>query len=176
MQMIGPEPITEETIVLDEEFPDSELYDALTGLPSRILFIDRLECALNAIKRQKNYFFAVLYLDLDRFKVINDSLGHTAGDQLLIKVAQRLRTCLRSTDTVARLGKDETVARLGGDEFTVIIDNLKDSDAAVRIADRIQKELETPFNLRRQEVFITASIGIALSEGYDRPDDLLRDA
>ena len=143
-------------------------HDALTSLPNRALFMHRLEYALNQAKRQENYLFAVLYLDLDRFKVINDSLGHSFGDQLLIAIARRLANCLRPTDTAARLG---------GDEFTILLEGINDIWDAIRIAERIQAELRLPFALGEQEVFTTASIGIALSAtGYERPEDLLRDA
>ena len=143
-------------------------HDPLTSLPNRTLFMDRLNHALKQTKRQEDYLFAVLFLDLDRFKVINDSLGHTFGDQLLISIAGRLATCLRPTDTAARLG---------GDEFTILLDGIKDISDAIRVAERIQAELRSPFLLGEQEVFTTASIGIALSAiGYDRPEDILRDA
>ena len=143
-------------------------HDALTSLPNRALFMDRLERALNQAKRQEDYLFAVLFLDLDRFKVINDSLGHTFGDQFLIAIARRLTVCLRPTDTAARLG---------GDEFTILLEGIKDISDAVKVVDRIQAELRVPVVLGDQEVFTTASIGIAESAtGYDRPSDLLRDA
>ena len=143
-------------------------HDPLTRLPNRALFMNCLEHALKQAKRHENYLFAVLFLDLDRFKVINDRLGHTFGDQLLIAIADRLKACLRTTDTAARLG---------GDEFTILLEGIKDASDAIRIADRIQEELALPFDLDGQEVFSTASIGIALSStGYDRPSDLLRDA
>jgi len=110
----------------------------------------------------------VLFLDVNRFKVINDSLGHTIGDELLIGLVQRLVSCLRPVDTVARLG---------GDEFTILLDNIEDTSDVTRIADRIHKELPLPFNLSGHEVSTTASIGIVLSGAeYDRPEDLLRDA
>ena len=129
---------------------------------------ERLKCVLKQVKRQKDYLFAVLFLDLDRFKVINDSLGHTFGDQMLIAVAGRLAACVRPTDTAARLG---------GDEFSIVLEGLKDISDAKRIAERIQAELRLPFVLGAQEVFTTVSIGIALSTtGYDRPEDILRDA
>ncbi|MEM5838716.1 GGDEF domain-containing protein, partial [Pediococcus acidilactici] len=131
-------------------------------------FMNRLERALNQTKRQEDYRFAVLFMDLDRFKVINDSLGHTFGDQLLVDIARRLAICLRPTDTAARLG---------GDEFTILLEGIKDITDAIRVAERIQAELLLPFTLGEQEVFTTASIGIALSAtGYQQPEDLLRDA
>jgi len=143
-------------------------HDALTSLPNRALFMNRLERALKQAKRQEDYLFAVLFLDLDRFKVINDSLGHTFGDQLLITIADRLATCLRPTDTAARLG---------GDEFTILLEGIKEINDVIKVADRIQAELRLPLILGEQEVFTTASIGIALStKSYDQPEELLRDA
>jgi diguanylate cyclase (GGDEF)-like protein/PAS domain S-box-containing protein len=143
-------------------------HDALTGLPNRALFMNRLEHALEHAERHENYLFAVLFLDLDRFKVINDSLGHLLGDQLLVAIANRLEACLRPTDTAARLG---------GDEFTLLLEDIRDVGDAIRVAERIQVELTLPFALGGQEVFTSASIGIALSTtGYNRPEDLLRDA
>jgi len=144
------------------------LHDALTGLPSRALFMNRLEHTVEYGKRHGNYLFAVLFLDLDRFKMVNDSLGHTIGDQLLSAVAGRLATCLRSTDTLARFG---------GDEFTILLEDLNDISDVLRVADRLQAELKLPFTLGEQEVFTTASIGIALNAtDHDRPEDLLRNA
>jgi len=143
-------------------------HDALTGLPNRALFVDRLGRAVAHGKRHKDYLLAVLFLDLDRFKVINDSLGHTLGDQLLIIIANRLEACVRPTDTVARLG---------GDEFTILLEEIEDVSDAVRVAERIQQELTLPFDLEGQKVFTTASIGIALTPpDYQRPEDFLRDA
>ena len=143
-------------------------HDVLTGLSNRALFIDRLKLALARHKRLGADHFAVLFLDLDRFKVINDSLGHAIGDQLLVGIARRLETCLRPGDTVARLG---------GDEFTILLEDVTDTREVTTIAQRIQKELSLPFNLGGHEVYTTASIGIAPSTtGYESPDDILRDA
>jgi len=140
----------------------------LTGLSNRALFTNSLGQAIQQVKRHKENLFAVLFLDLDRFKVINDSLGHLIGDQFLIAIASRLEACLRPMDTIARLG---------GDEFTILLEGIKDVSDVVRTAERIQEELNLPFELDGQEVFTTASIGIALSTiGYHRPEDLLRDA
>ena len=130
--------------------------------------MDRLAHALKRAKRHDDYLFAVLFLDLDRFKVVNDTLGHLSGDQLLIALAHRLQLCLRPGDTVARLG---------GDEFSILLENIHDVEDAIQVADRIQSELELPFNLSGHEVFTSASIGIALStSNYDQPEELLRDA
>ena len=158
--------ITERKLAIDRLTHDA-FHDALTGLPNRALFMDRLGRLMERSRRHSGHQFAVLFLDLDRFKVVNDSLGHTFGDQLLINVAERLRHALRGADTVARLG---------GDEFTILleIDHLAD---AARTAERIQEELRLPFRIGEHEIFTTASIGIALSAtGYERPHDVLRDA
>jgi diguanylate cyclase (GGDEF)-like protein len=119
----------------------------------------------------------VLFLDVDRFKVINDSLGHLIGDQLLIAFARRLEGCVRETDTVAHTVVEPTIARLGGDEFTVLLEGIDDPGDALRVAERIHRVLAVPFSLDGYEVFATVSIGIALGgSGYDLPEDLLRDA
>jgi diguanylate cyclase (GGDEF)-like protein/PAS domain S-box-containing protein len=150
--------------------------DALTGLPNRIMFRDRLHRAIQRSKRQKEFLFAVVFLDLDRFKLINDSLGHMIGDQLLLETALRLQKCLRAYDTVARTGKD-TLARWGGDEFIILLEDIKHVTDATRVARRIASELKSPFFLGKQEVVMTASMGIAVSAtGYNCNDDLMRDA
>ncbi len=144
-------------------------HDALTGLPNRAAFIDRLRHAINYSKRHSDYLFAVLFIDLDRFKVINDSFGHHKGDQFLLAIASRLEICVRSIDTAARLG---------GDEFTILLEGIQDVSDAIKVAERIEQELKLPFELDGQEIFTTASIGIALSStiNYERPEDVLRDA
>ena len=143
-------------------------YDALTGLPNRALFMERLGQAQARARGRSGGGFAVLFLDLDRFKVVNDSMGHRAGDQLLVAIARRL-------DRIRRAG--DTVARLGGDEFAVLVEGVDDAAAAGRVADRVQHELSQPFEVNGQEVFTSASIGIALGGVADhRPEDLLRDA
>ncbi len=143
-------------------------HDVLTGLPNRALFMERLERALMLAKRRPDYTFAVLFLDLDRFKVINDSLGHMIGDQLLTALARRLENCLRTGDTVARLG---------GDEFTILLDDLNNISDVISVVERIHEALTSAFQLSGYEVFTTVSIGIALSTGsYSLPEELLRDA
>ena len=152
----------------EERLVHDALHDGLTGLPNRALFMDHLRHAVERSKRNRDFQFTVLFLDLDRFKVINDSLGHMVGDQLLVGIARRLEGCVRPVDTVARLG---------GDEFTILLEDLRDPGEAVEIVGRIQKELSAPFKLGPQEVFTTASIGVAPgSTGYDRAEDVLRDA
>jgi len=159
------------------DITEGKVSDPLTGLPNRLLFIDRVGRLVKQAKRRKEHLFAVLFLDLDGFKMINDSMGHLIGDQLLIGVAKRLEKCLRSTDTIARLGESFTIARLGGDEFTVLLDHIKDPSDAKRAADRMMKALVPPFILGGKEVFTSVSIGIALSNpAYEQPEDILRDA
>ena len=159
------------------DITEGKVSDPLTGLPNRLLFADRLGRLIKHAKRRKDYWFAVLFLDLDGFKMINDSLGHLVGDQLLVGVASRLEKCLRATDTVARLGEGFIVARMGGDEFTVLLEDLKDPGDAKLAAERLMKSVTAPFMLGGREVFTSMSIGIALSNpGYEQAEDILRDA
>jgi diguanylate cyclase (GGDEF)-like protein/PAS domain S-box-containing protein len=152
----------------EEKLLHDAFHDALTGLPNRSLFTDRLSHALRRASRRKDYLFAVLFLDLDRFKVVNDSLGHAIGDQLLVAIARRLEACLRAEDTVARIG---------GDEFVLLLEDIDSINEATSIVNRLQKKITSPIVLDGHEVFITASIGIALSSGgYLEPTNLLRDA
>src|SRR5215203_4709551 len=152
---------------LVEQLSYQAFHDLLTGLPNRALFMDRLERALSRAKRRGSKV-AVLFTDLDNFKVINDSLGHKAGDQLLIAVAERLKACLRPEDTAARLG---------GDKFTILVEDIASVGEAVQIAERIADILRPPFTLEEQEVFATVSTGIALnSTAQEQPADLLRHA
>ncbi len=152
----------------EERLLHDAFHDALTELPNRSLFLDRLGLALEQSRRHKRISFAVLFLDLDRFKNLNDSLGHAAGDALLVEFAERLRGCLRPGDTVARLG---------GDEFGVLLTEVDGPEDATRVAERVQELLRHPFAVGSTEVITTASIGIALgAAGYERPDDILRDA
>ncbi|PHJ61164.1 diguanylate phosphodiesterase [Nostoc linckia z18] len=153
---------------LQSQILDIALHDSLTGLPNRVLFIRQLKNALNRAKQEPNYKFAVLFLDCDRFKVINDSLGHLVGDELLIAIARRLQTCLIPIDTLARLG---------GDEFGILLENITDINIAIQVAERILQQLSLAFKLSRYEVFMNASIGISWgNKDYDRPEYLLRDA
>lgn len=151
----------------EEKLVHDALHDTLTGLPNRVLLIERLRHAIQSAQRNHS-LFAVLFIDLDRFKVINDSLGHMLGDQLLIAIAKRFSRCLRPSDTIARLG---------GDEFVILLEDIKDETAVTFVAERIHQELSLPFNLEAHEVFTAASIGIAYgSKVYARPEELLRDA
>jgi diguanylate cyclase (GGDEF)-like protein/PAS domain S-box-containing protein len=151
----------------EEAMAHQAMHDRLTGLPNRALFGDRLAVALGRAAAKAGSV-AVLFIDLDRFKLVNDSLGHSPGDQLLLAVAARLRAVIRPTDTVARLG---------GDEFTVVCEQISGEDEAIGIAERLADALSEPFVIDESELFVTASIGIALSSGADvDPDELLRDA
>ncbi len=144
------------------------MHDSLTGLPTRVLFADRLQHAYQNYQRYPETGFAILFLDLDRFKVVNDSLGHIVGDQLLAAVAERLNDCLRPGDTVARFG---------GDEFTVLLPNVLEVKDAIQVSERILSQMSQPFNLSEHKIYTSASIGIALSSGPEqRPDELLRNA
>ncbi len=152
-------------------------YDQLTQLPNRISFISYLGRMLERTKCQSDYLFAVLFIDIDRFKVINDSLGHLIGDKLLIEVARRLEASTRPTDRISHVAGDVGVARFGGDEFAVFLNNIKDISSASQVADRIQMELQKPFKLDGHELYTSASIGIALSTTrYENAEDMLRDA
>jgi diguanylate cyclase (GGDEF)-like protein/PAS domain S-box-containing protein len=143
-------------------------HDGLTGLANRTLFMDHLQQTIKRGKRRNPKNYAVLFLDLDRFKIVNDSLGHAEGDNLLKQAARRLEECLRFGDLLARLG---------GDEFTILLDELNETNDAILVAERIQNDLKVPFNLGGREVYISASIGIALSTaGHVRAEDMLRDA
>ena len=153
---------------LQSQLLNIALHDSLTGLPNRVLFIRQLENALNRAKQESSYQFALLFLDCDRFKIINDSLGHLVGDELLRAIARRLQACLMPV---------QTLARLGGDEFGILLENITDINIAIQVAERILHQLSLAFKLSRYEVFMNASIGISLgNKDYDRPEYLLRDA
>jgi PAS domain S-box-containing protein len=170
----------------EEMLVHNAFHDGLTNLPNRALFLDRLQHALTLSKKHSNYNFAVLLIDVDEFKIINDSLGHSAGDELLIQIGQRLKLSVRRTDMISRppqigipdrRANANTLARLGGDEFTVLLDDIRDPIEAIRVAGRIQAELSTPFVVNQQEIVISASIGIASSASpHLNAEDLLRDA
>jgi diguanylate cyclase (GGDEF)-like protein/PAS domain S-box-containing protein len=151
--------------------------DPLTQLPNRLLFQDRLGCLLERAKRQKDCFCALLFLDINRFNLINTSFGHAVGDSLLIAISKQLDASLRSADTVSRFGGVHTVARLEGDQFCILLDDIKNAANASRVAERLLDQLELPFKLGDQEIFVTACIGIALSKPGDTdPDSLIRNA
>ncbi len=152
----------------EERLLHTAFHDPLTGLPNRSYFMDRLRRSTERVRHNPEFLFGVLFLDLDRFKVVNDSLGHFAGDELLVQLARRLEELVRPGDTVARLG---------GDEFAVLLYDLQGEDDCTAIARRIQAGLNAPFVVQERNVFTSASVGIALSaKGYERPEDFLRDA
>ena len=160
--------------ITDRERAEAKLkhdafHDSLTGLPNRALFMDRLKHVLLRQQRHPDWLFGVLFLDLDRFKIINDSLGHLTGDQLLIALGSRLAKCTRASDTLARLG---------GDEFVILLEELKSQDEGIKVAERIHEALKKPFLLKDRELFVSASIGITFSSShqYNDPAELLRDA
>lgn len=152
---------------IQEQLTHRALHDELTGLPNRALFIDRLNVVYENIRRQETSTAAVLFLDIDHFKVVNDSMGHVNGDELLITFAHRVKQTLRSCDTVARFG---------GDEFAILVDHINLKEEVTQIADRIRIELQKPFSINNVEIFTSASIGIAYLSSHDQSvDDLMRD-
>jgi len=163
--------------ITEDKLRHAAYHDSLTGLPNRKLLNEHLVHAIHRTQRVKGYKFAVLFLDFDRFKIINDSLGHDAGDQLLLGITQRLRENLRDLDTTARLGDTHLPSRLGGDEFVVLLEGIKDDRAAAIVAQRLLDTFNQPYEISGHEVTSTASIGIVVSDPrYTKPDDLLRDA
>jgi diguanylate cyclase (GGDEF)-like protein len=151
----------------NEQLAHNALHDTLTGLPNRVLFLDRLSQLILRAKRNITYQYATFYLDFDHFKAVNDSMGHQMGDLLLQAIGDRLRSSLRSVDTLARLG---------GDEFIILVDEVQSLKQVQQVADRIFFELEKPYRIDGRELVITASMGIVMgSEDYKRPEDVLRD-
>jgi diguanylate cyclase (GGDEF)-like protein/PAS domain S-box-containing protein len=170
----------------EETLAHNALHDSLTNLPNRALFLDRVRHVLALSHRHTSHKFAVLFIDLDEFKVVNDSLGHVAGDALLIQIARRLSASIRGVDTISRsvltqttsqIANEGSLARVGGDEFTILLEDIGDCGDAIRVAERLQERLIIPFVVERQEVVITASIGIAFcATSYTNSEDLIRDA
>jgi diguanylate cyclase len=160
-----------------QELVHAALHDKLTGLPNRALLRDRIVHAIERRKRNPDYHFALLFLDFDRFKLVNDSLGHAVGDELLVEIANRLSSAMRTTDAVCKSDDIATAARLGGDEFVILADDLKTDSDAGRIADRLLRTLGETYQLKGHEVSSTASIGITTSGmDYQSADDMIRDA
>jgi len=167
-RMIGSQTDITDRKKAEEKLVFDAVHDALTGLPNRILFLDRLNHCIELSSRRNNFSFALLYLDLNRFKVINDSLGHLLGDQLLKVIGSRFKDVIR---------KGDTLSRLGGDEFVILCEEIDDITVVTNLADRIQQELLRPIDLDGQKVVVGCSIGITDSSiGYERPEDMLRDA
>ncbi len=193
----GPKGESEGLVVVNRDITDRKraedllvhnaFHDGLTDLPNRALFLDRLGRAIAVARRHADFKFAVLFIDIDGFKVFNDSLGHATGDALLIQIAQRLSACLRRADTISRArfdnspelpASENTLARPGGDEFVVLAEELGNPSDAIRVAERIQEKLAVPFSLGSHKVGVTASIGIVFKGhiGNEAPEELLRDA
>jgi diguanylate cyclase (GGDEF)-like protein/PAS domain S-box-containing protein len=151
--------------------------DELTGLPNRALFLDRLQLAIDQSQRDPGYLYAILFLDVDRFKVINDSLGHLAGDQLLVALSARLEASLRACDFVARTDREPTAARFGGDEFAILLEGIAHPDNAGLVARRLLDAVSRPFTVNGHDIFTGVSIGIAPGDAsYRQAEDILRDA
>ena len=170
----------------EQALEHNAFHDPLTNLPNRALFLDRVRHVLALSHRHPGYKFAVLFIDLDEFKVFNDSLGHAAGDALLIQIARRLTASIRGVDTISRsvltqganyVASEASLARVGGDEFTILLEGVRDCGDAIRVAERIQERLGIPFVVEGQEVVTAASIGIAFcASSYTNSEDLVRDA
>jgi PAS domain S-box-containing protein len=170
----------------EEMLAHNALHDSLTGLPNRDLFLDRLQHALTRARRHSDYKLAVLFVDVDEFKVVNDSLGHAAGDELIFQISQRLGANFRETDTLARPAvaneadtpaNSHGLARMGGDEFTVLLEDVASPSDAIRVAQRIQQRLAIPFEISGQKLVIASSVGVALNDNsYMQAGDMMRDA
>jgi diguanylate cyclase (GGDEF)-like protein/PAS domain S-box-containing protein len=153
---------------IEERLVYDAMHDPLTHLYNRVFFITQLRHTIESTRRRRFYHAAVLFLDMDRFKIVNDSMGHVVGDQLLVTIGQRLNVCLRSIDTIARFG---------GDEFVILIDDIEGVHQATQVANRLQEKLAEPFKMQGQDIFMTVSIGIAIIAGqYQQPEEVLRDA
>jgi PAS domain S-box-containing protein len=166
----------------EETLAHHALHDALTGLANRRLFLDRLERCFLQAQRDPKFQYALLFVDLDAFKVLNDTRGTSVGDQMLAETGRRLENCLREADTVSRPldefpGSDVVLSRMGGDEFTVLLEGISDSSDAMRVAQRIEAALTLPLTLPGGPVSSSVSIGIAVhTQTQERPEDILRDA
>ncbi|MEA4857938.1 putative bifunctional diguanylate cyclase/phosphodiesterase [Solidesulfovibrio sp.] len=153
---------------LEEHILHDAFHDTLTGLFNRALFLNRLDQSIKRLKRNPEALYAVLYLDMDRFKLVNKTFGHVTGDRLLMIIANRLQKLLREADTLARFG---------GDEFAILVDDVTGISEASAMADTVLRQLAAPFRLKKQEIFVTCSIGVVLgSAAYEHPDQVLRDA
>jgi diguanylate cyclase (GGDEF)-like protein/PAS domain S-box-containing protein len=162
---------------LEEQLRYEALHDGLTGMANRVMLLDHLNRANNRKKRKPDWQFAVFFLDLDRFKQINDSLGHQAGDQLLIETAQRLEIGLRSVDVMTCFSGPETLARIAGDEFVILLENFHSIEAVQTVAERITRLLGAPFNVAERKVSLSTSVGVVVPEQpYDHVEDIIRDA
>jgi len=153
--------------IVEQQLLHDALHDGLTGLANRVLFLDRLNHAIEVAKREPEFQYSVMFLDIDNFKSINDSLGHLSGDQILIEIAQRIKKCIRSIDTIARFG---------GDEFVILLEHTMGKNTTISVADRILTEIQFPFSQKGKEVLITCSIGVVQGiPDYENSEDILRD-
>lgn len=160
-----------------EVFERASLLDKLTGLPNRALFHDRLSQVIQKSRRELNSNYAVIFLDFDRFKMVNDSMGHDVGDMLLVEIGTRLRNQLRCTDSISRQVAGHTAGRLGGDEFIILLDGIRNTEEVVTVAERLLIDFARPYNLKNHEVYSTASMGIVIgNKHYKRAEDVIRDA
>jgi predicted signal transduction protein with EAL and GGDEF domain len=177
----------ERILKLEDKLTHDALHDPLTQLPNRAFFLERLGLCVDWGMQHPDYKFAVLSIDMDRFKIVNDSLGNAAGDWLLVQIADRLRSSIRRDDAMVRSSKSVGItglpeeggilARLGGDKFTILLDHIRNASEGIRVAERIQQNIQEPFLIDKQGVFTTASIGIAFSgSGYSAAEDMLGDA
>lgn len=168
IRLVGTMMPTHEQHLLEERLRHDALHHPLTGLPNRVYFLDQLRRSIERTKRHDQYQSGLVVIDLDRFQVINESLGYPKGDEILVTVAQRIESCMRTEDLIAHFD---------GDNFAILLENIHGAHDAIRVANRLQKEISRPFQVNGQEVFVTASLGIAMINiHYDHPQDLLRDA
>ncbi|HVN55788.1 MAG TPA: EAL domain-containing protein [Anaerolineaceae bacterium] len=152
----------------EERLAFNALHDALTGLPNRILLMERIDQAIRRLRRQEEANFVLLFLDFDGFKVVNDSLGHLSGDQVLVQISRRMRAIVREVDMVARMG---------GDEFVILMEDISSLESAKQVTERLIEKIAEPYEINGQQVFLTASVGLVPGDGkYQQPTDLLRDA
>ena len=169
VRLVGSQSDISEQKAVEDQLLHEAFHDALTGLPNRVLFVDRLGVLVDRARHGKNpKHFAVLFVDVDRFKYVNDSLGHLAGDEFLIEVGRRLQSCMNEKDTLARYG---------GDEFTILLDQMSGAWAVQAFCEKLQKAMSSPFEYQGQEFYSSLSVGSTFSSlGYERPDDMMRDA
>jgi diguanylate cyclase (GGDEF)-like protein len=147
---------------IEEQLRHDALHDSLTGLGNRILLIEHLRCVNERKKRIPDLIFALFFIDFDRFKQVNDTLGHSAGDQLLVEASRRLESSLRGSDIIARFSGDQTVVRIAGDEFVILLEDFRSAQEISRVADRLLRALRQPYDIGGRKVTVSASIGLAV--------------
>lgn len=177
LRMAGSMADVTDSVLAEQELTRNSRLDKLTGLPNRALFLDRLQQTILRAKCAQNHHYAVMFLDFDRFKMVNDNLGHDVGDALLKEIAARLQENVRSVDSVSRRVTGNSTGRLGGDEFVVLLDEVQQPDEALNVAERLIESFAQPYQLGVHEVYSTASIGIVIGDArYERAEDVIRDA